>query len=660
MKSITKLFLYLLLTFSISVQSSVQNEYSSFSVIGNNNVINKPGAIELGFKFALKDGWHTYWLNAGDSGGPAVFEYKNNSNLVISDITWPGPQKIPYPPLMTYGFKNDLVIPFKLTLNNLEDSQIEIKTKFLVCDDICIPQNDSFSLELKNGILNVKQAPNELLKWKSLIPARGPPVEIVFPNQNGALEIISDQIDEGSYFYPYMDGVIDYSVAQKITIKNQTQEGSLALSMLDTFDGQISGVISSKNGFSEINETIKITPTVLESSLSEISLITALLFAFIGGLILNLMPCVLPVIALKAFSLIKNSQNSNSSITLNASLYVFGVLATFLGIAGILIALKGAGENIGWGYQLQSPMIVGFLSTLMFVIGLILFTDIDFGSSLTKLENLNNTSGASGSFLTGVLSVLVASPCTAPFMGAALGYALVQSNTFSMLIFLFLGLGFALPYFLIAIFPRLVEFLPKPGEWMKYLKQFFSFLMFGTAIWLFWVLSNQVETNSLLTILIVWLVISFFIWFLPLKISKPIKYLTSLVILFSTIIFLDWGFKQKGVETMVNESSWTKEREISLRNQGSSYFINFTAAWCITCQVNERVALTERTLKEFDKRNIKYFKADWTNRSDEIFQELKKYGRSGVPVYVFWNKNLEQPIILNEVLTEKYVMEVTK
>ena len=272
------------------------------------------------------------------------------------------------------------------------------------------------------------------------------------------------------------------------------------------------------------------------------------------------MPCVLPVIALKAFSLIKNSQNSNSSITLNASLYVFGVLATFLGIAGILIALKGAGENIGWGYQLQSPMIVGFLSTLMFVIGLILFTDIDFGSSLTKLENFNNTSGASGSFLTGVLSVLVASPCTAPFMGAALGYALVQSNTFSMLIFLFLGLGFALPYFLIAIFPRLIEFLPKPGEWMKYLKQFFSFLMFGTAIWLFWVLSNQVETNSLLTILVVWLVISFFVWFTPLKISKPIKYLTSLVILFTTVIFLDWDFKQKGAETFLDESSWTKER----------------------------------------------------------------------------------------------------
>ena len=623
MKSITKLFLYLLVTLGISVQSSVQNEYSSFSVIGKNNIINKPGAIELGFKFALKDGWHTYWLNAGDSGGPAVFEYKNNSNLVISDITWPGPQKIPYPPLMTYGFKNDLVIPFKLTLNNLEDSQIEIKTKFLVCDDICVPQNDSFSLELKNGILNIKQAPNELLRWKSIVPTRGPPVKIVFPNQNGGLELIS-------YFYPYMDGVIDYSVAQKISIKNQTQENSLALSMLDTFDGQISGVISSKNGFSEINETIKITPTVLESSLSEISLITALLFAFIGGLILNLMPCVLPVIALKAFSLIKNSQNSNSSITLNASLYVFGVLATFLGIAGILIALKGAGE------------------------------DIDFGSSVTKLENFNNTSGASGSFLTGVLSVLVASPCTAPFMGAALGYALVQSNTFSMLIFLFLGLGFALPYFLIAIFPRLIEFLPKPGEWMKYLKQFFSFLMFGTAIWLFWVLSNQVETNSLLTILIVWLVISFFIWFVPLKISKPIKYLTSLVILFSTVIFLDWDFKQKGTETFVDESSWTKEREISLRNEGSAYFINFTAAWCITCQVNERVALTERTLKEFDKRNIKYFKADWTNRSNEIFQELKKYGRSGVPVYVFWNKNLDQPIILNEVLTEKYVMEVTK
>ena len=175
-----------------------------------------------------------------------------------------------------------------------------------------------------------------------------------------------------------------------------------------------------------------------------------------------------------------------------------------------------------------------------------------------------------------------------------------------MLIFLFLGLGFALPYFLIAIFPRLIEFLPKPGEWMKYLKQFFSFLMFGTAIWLFWVLSNQVETNSLLTILIVWLVISFLIWFVPLKISKPIKYLTSLVILFSTVIFLDWDFKQKGTETFVDESSWTKEREISLRNEGSAYFINFTAAWCITCQVNERVALTERTLKELVNKYYTY------------------------------------------------------
>ena len=167
------------------------------------------------------------------------------------------------------------------------------------------------------------------MKWKSIVPARGPPVKIVFPSQNGGLEIISDQIDESSYFYPYMDGVIDYSVSQKVSINNQTQENSLALSMLDTFDGQISGVISSQNGFSEINETINIAPAVLGSSLSEISLITALLFAFIGGLILNLMPCVLPVIALKAFSLIKNSQNSNSSITLNASLYVFGVLATF-------------------------------------------------------------------------------------------------------------------------------------------------------------------------------------------------------------------------------------------------------------------------------------------------------------------------------------------
>ncbi len=390
---------------------------------------------------------------------------------------------------------------------------------------------------------------------------------------------------------------------------------------------------------------------------SGISLLTAIIFALIGGLILNLMPCVLPVIALKALSLVKNANESRSSVTMNASAYVFGVILTFMIIASLLISFKNAGELIGWGYQLQSPFIVTLLCLLIFSIGLILVANIDIFSSAGKLERFNKGSGLVNSFLTGTLSVIVASPCTAPFMGAALGFALIQPDIYSYLVFLSLAVGFALPYFLIAIFPSLVNFLPKPGQWMESLKQLFGFMMFGAAIWLLWVLANQVDANSLLIVMVGLFLSGFILWLQKINFKHLIKTALILVFVYGYSL-VNWDFKEN-VGTKDNDSvAWSLEREIDLRDGNKSYFINFTAAWCITCQVNEAVAFTDNVMEVFDNKDITYLKADWTNRNATIAKELEKYNRSGLPVYVYWNKNLDEPMVLNELLTEGYLMEI--
>ena len=404
-------------------------------------------------------------------------------------------------------------------------------------------------------------------------------------------------------------------------------------------------------------EVEQLSQVATADTITGISLSMAIIFAFLGGLILNLMPCVLPVIALKGLSLVKSSAESNSSVTLNASAYVVGVIATFMTIAAILVSLKNAGEMIGWGYQLQSPFIVTILSILIFGIGIYLITDLSVGGSLGKLEKHTDGSGPMNSFLTGTLAVVVASPCTAPFMGAALGFALIQPDIFSYLVFLFLALGFALPYFLIALFPSLIDFLPKPGKWMKSLKQLFGFMMFAAAIWLLWVLANQVDANSILFVLIGWFLLAFTSWLVITRIKFAV-YVSAIIGILWVYQLSEWNFKDVEVMNDSESISWSIEKENELRSNEQAYFINFTAAWCITCKVNEAVALSDEVFKKFEEKNITYLKADWTNRNSEIAGQIEKYNRSGIPLYIYWNKTLDEPMVLNEILTENYLMEV--
>ena len=637
-----------LIIFVISIEArSAKTDHAEITIVGNTNIISEPGVIQLGYKFIFTPGWHTYWINPGDSGGPPIFEFNSPSGWDINENVWPGPQKIIYPPLMTFGYVDEVIFPFELNLKNLNDQDTEITTKFLVCDDICVPEEATLLLSLKNGILNIDEKPEELKKWLNRVPIRAPPEMVLSSNENNfTLEYAS--LNSNSYFFPFDDSVMDYSDEQNFS------NNKLTFEVFDDFNKSLKGVINIGQNYYEIEQ---ISEPVVADTVSGISLLTAIIFAFLGGLILNLMPCVLPVIALKGLSLVKSSAESNSSVTLNASAYVVGVIATFMTIAAILVSLKNAGEMIGWGYQLQSPFIVTILSILIFGIGVYLVTDLSVGGSLGKLEKHTDGTGPFNSFLTGTLAVVIASPCTAPFMGAALGFALIQPDIFSYLVFLFLALGFALPYFLIALFPSLIDFLPKPGKWMKSLKQLFGFMMFAAAIWLLWVLANQVDANSILFVLIGWFLLAFTSWLVITRIKFAV-YISGIIGLLWVYQLSEWNFKDVEVMNDSESISWSIEKENELRSNEQAYFINFTAAWCITCKVNEAVAFSDEVFKKFEEKNITYLKADWTNRNSEIAGQMEKYNRSGIPLYIYWNKKLDEPMVLNEILTENYLMEV--
>jgi thiol:disulfide interchange protein DsbD len=353
---------------------------------------------------------------------------------------------------------------------------------------------------------------------------------------------------------------------------------------------------------------------------------------------------------------------SSKKVRLHALNFCFGVIISFLTIATAILLLQKGGTMVGWGFQLQSPLIVAFLAILMFVIGLVLLMDINIGTSLTRLGAVgHNDTSYLGSFMTGVLAVIVASPCTAPFMGAAIGYALIQPSGITLPIFLSLGIGFSAPYLLLAIFPSLITKMPRPGEWMNTLKEFFAFPMFATSLWLLWVFSFQTSADSLISLLITILLVSVVFWISTKSSSRNIKVISLLGALI--IIMLQLG-AIKALEANAEQSNliensstsselWNIDIENELKDLDQAYLINFTAAWCITCQANDKLALSRPAVKQYlEDNNIKYIKADWTNRDNDILQVLTSYGRTGVPLYLYWKPGLDKTIILPAVLTE--------
>ena len=670
---------FFILFFFVQLNSQTINTgHAEVSLVKGNYENN---SLIIGIKMDMQENWHTYWKNPGDSGGiiEVKWGYKDDA-INISEILWPSPELIPYPPLMTYGYEDFVIFPFKISSSEIlvDEINIEANIDFLICADICVPEK-AF---IKTSIGGMYEE-DKLNYWLNRVPTTTLPTLI--KNNEEFLEIrfsFNQQI-ENIYFYIDQKDIVLHSGDQtltkeennwllKVPLENNIQLGDLINGVISINEDNylVSSGLENKNSetLSGLENKNSETLSGLENKNSEtlqITFIQALIFAFIGGLILNLMPCVFPIISLKILSFVSMGKESTSKIRQHALSFCSGVLLSFLLIGLTIVLLKEAGSFIGWGFQLQSPVIVAVLSMIMFAIGIILLTDIDIGSSLTRLGGVGSSS-ISGSFLTGVLAVVVASPCTAPFMGAALGYALIQPSGTTLPVFASLGIGFAFPYLILSIYPRLISSLPKPGSWMVTLKQFFAFPMFATSLWLIWIFGLQTNTNLLINLLVNLLIISLLFWMLTMFKSKALKLLMWLMIVL--VVFLQAlnlsnndNYEQNDLVRVKDNSQymvWETGIEEALKENSQAYLINFTAAWCITCQANDKIALSRPKIKEYMRENnIKYFVADWTNRNSDILKALESYNRNGVPLYIFWKPGMSASKVLPAILTEQILLD---
>ena len=625
---------------SVLLANPVETGHAKASLITNLQSSSQE-SFYVGVRLQMQDGWHTYWENPGDSGSPFEATWKTDAGVIIENVSWPTPQTIPYPPLMTFGYEGDVVFPFQVFRSlDTELTEISLDFDFLICADICIPEQATLTLDLTSASSSdlldqaIDNLPTKLVKTKSTVS--GDELKVVFQ---------SPKEFSSAYIFPREGNLFVYTPNQAITaIEDNIFEITLPLAQEEV--ESFSGIISLDGQGFQFEEQI--------ASSGGMSLWQAILFALIGGLILNLMPCVFPVISLKVLSFVSMGGDDHAKIRNHALAFVGGVMSTFLSIATALMIIRSTGSMIGWGYQLQSPVVVGILTLIMLGIGMILLTNINVATGLTNIgSSVQNRNDYSGSFFTGVLAVVVASPCTAPFMGAAVGYALLQPSFATLPIFLSLGLGFAGPYLILAIKPQWIGSLPKPGPWMETLKQFFAFPMIATALWLMWVFMVQTSGDALIQLLILGLSLGLAIWMIA-AFEGRWKWVGLILTFIASIqIFNNLPNNTNEITQSADADSWNLSIESDLQANNQAYLINFTAAWCITCQTNEKAALARTSVQDYlAEQNIKYIKADWTNRNEDIAIGLAKYERSGIPLYIFWKPGMRNSKILPAVLTE--------
>ncbi len=415
------------------------------------------------------------------------------------------------------------------------------------------------------------------------------------------------------------------------------------------------------SGITTLSEPAKKSPAASELSQPSLSLGLILIFALVGGLILNLMPCVFPILSIKVLSFTQQHQTS-SARKQHGLAYTLGVVLSFVAIAGLMLSLRAGGEAIGWGFQLQSPGFVIFLVYLFTFLGLSLSGYMQIFTGLMSVgQNTNTSSGLASSFMTGVLATTVASPCTAPFMGPALGFAISQNSVVALLIFAFLGLGMALPFVALTLIPSLASKLPKPGQWMENLKQFLAFPMYLTALWLLWVAGRQTGVDVVIAVVtgLVLMVLAIWLWQLATKVNSSGAILTSkllaVLVLIAAVAVTEKELNQR--DQVQPWQDYSPQRLENLRSKGNAVFVNLSADWCITCLVNERVAMGDKFYASLKSNNVTYLKGDWTFKDPQITKLLNQYNRNGVPLYLLFSSNSQDAQVLPQILTESLLLD---
>ncbi len=649
-----------------------------------------PGqTFRVGLRQKLAPHWHTYWKNSGDAGAPPEIRLSLPNGATSGEIAWPGPDRIPAGPVMNYGYENEIVFPISVTVPRDavpgQPFAVRAEADWLVCERECIPEKGTFTLDIPVGETAVA-ADDDIRAAFATADARKPlpsPWTARLAPEGAALALTVEGADlttaavKSAYFYPATWGVIDHAAPQQLSLADGAL--TLALTKGQTFnpEAKADGLLALTDG-GGVTRWFAINPSTVAASgrtgagasvIENLPLWQTMLFAFLGGLILNLMPCVFPVLAIKATAIAKLSGGALREVRLASGFYTLGVLVAFAALAGTLLGIRAGGTAVGWGFQFQSPLFVAGMSWLLLAIGLNLSGVFEIGLGVGGTgQHLAQKSGHAGSFFTGLLAVIVATPCTAPFMGAAIGAALTAPVYVCLLIFLAMGLGLAAPYALLGIFPGLARALPRPGAWMVRLRQAMAFPMYASAAWLVWVLSQQIGDFGVLIALSGALLVALAAWMYGIAqhgagrglISRGLA-TAAIAGTLGLLVQLDGApsaaARTEAASGAANYEAFSNERLAALRKEGKPVFVNMTAAWCITCLVNERTTLSTDAIQQaFRDRGIVYLKGDWTNRDPEIGAYLRSFNRDGLPFYAFYPAGGRDPVVLPPVLTETIVV----
>jgi thiol:disulfide interchange protein DsbD len=645
------------------------------------------GTITVALEENIRDGWHTYWINPGDAGAPTEIKWTLPQGWSAGAIEWPTPKRLPVGPLMDYGYEGKPWLLQKLTVPadaKLGDTvTLKAAVDWLVCKDICVPEETTLTLPLKIGPLSPDPAvAKDFAAARNLLPVASPwklsyALKKTLDIYVAAPALASAHPVEASFF-PDKPGIVKGSAPQTMGFSKDGLVLRLQPGDKATANGPLTGVLVLKSSDSsiqalDVSAPVGPVPQVFGGESggpaeAGIGVVLAMVFAFIGGLILNVMPCVLPILAMKALALAGQGGGGHEAAKEGFS-YSAGAILSFLVFGLVIVLLRQGGAVVGWGFQLQEPIAVAGFALLIFAVGLNLSGVFEVGS-VTVGDSLAQRSGATGAFFTGVLAVAVAAPCTAPFMAAALGFALTQSVVSAMLIFFALGVGFALPFLILGLWPKALAFLPKPGTWMLRLKQFLAFPMYGAAAWLVWVLAQETGANGVALVLAAFVALALAAWLWTstrdLQVTgRGIGTVAAILVFLAgvygvSLLHAVSATPQPSAAT-ANAEPFTPERLASLRASGKPVFVDATAAWCITCLVNEQAVLSRPDVQAaFNDRHVAYLVADWTNRNDTITKMLSENGRSGVPLYLYFAPGADKPVILPQILTESGVLDAVK
>ncbi len=675
----------------ISGQTYEGRELVKAQLIADTDAIAPGKAFTVGLLLRMAPHWHTYWKFSGDAGLPSEIKWTLPPGWKAGEIQWPIPLKLMDPgDIQTYGYENEVLLMQEITPPaSVADSSAKLSAEasWLVCERLCIPGSAKLQIELPVAAQTAPENEELFSRYRRSLPQAWPEDKIASASwtRNGSeMQLAVESAALTNYpvteFFPLPDGNLvvghpqaERGAAGKITFRVPIETPDPKLSSLNgivVFGQDANG--PGRNAWS-LNRNGPASATILSASLPDASgMGKFLLFGFLGGFILNLMPCVLPVISLKIFGFIQHAGESRGRILRSGLAFVAGIFAWFLGLALLLIMLKSAGREITWAFQFTNSYFVLVMSAVVLVFALNLFGvfEISLPQSTNRgLLGWTTREGDAGSFFQGVFATVLATPCTAPFLGTALGFAFTQSGWVILIMFLSIAAGMSSPYLLLSAQPAWLRLLPKPGAWMERVKQLMGFFLLATLLFLLWVIGAERGVEAIIWTACFLLALSLACWmkgvFLVPTASATARLVSSVLVLVIVIgSGLYFGAKFSSTKIASGETplagDWrpfTPERLQSELAQGHTVFVDFTAAWCLTCKFNEATVLESNAVREaFQRRGIIKFKADWTNADPAITKILKQFGRPGVPLYVLYPRG-KDPIVFPELLTKSIILD---